>query len=233
MIIRVILLALAIFVLLNLVSYIKRQPPLQRKVILLKYSGYAIAAVALLLAATGRLHWIGALIAMIFPFAKAIGGFALRYFPFLKWIHQQKFGNSVLNTRFLRIVVVATSGKIEGEIIAGEHQGSTLDSLSENQLKELLLIYQQQDSESARLLSVYMAKRFNQHYGQNQQSGSAETNSLNRKEALQILGLGDNADDKDVIRAHRSLIQKVHPDRGGSDYLAAKINQAKDFLLKQ
>nr|WP_279538403.1 DnaJ domain-containing protein [Pseudomaricurvus alcaniphilus] len=55
---------------------------------------------------------------------------------------------------------------------------------------------------------------------------------MTRSEALQVLGLSDTAEKQDIIKAHRKLMQKVHPDHGGSDYLAAKINQAKDFLLK-
>jgi curved DNA-binding protein CbpA len=46
------------------------------------------------------------------------------------------------------------------------------------------------------------------------------------------LGLSEDATRDDIVAAHRSLIQKIHPDRGGNDYLAAKINEAKDFLVK-
>ena len=51
--------------------------------------------------------------------------------------------------------------------------------------------------------------------------------------ALEILGLDESAGKDDVSKAHRSLMQKMLPDRGGSDYLAQKINAAKDFLMKK
>ena len=54
---------------------------------------------------------------------------------------------------------------------------------------------------------------------------------MGRSEALAMLGLKDDATKEDIITAHRKLIQKLHPDRGGNDYLAAQINQAKDLLL--
>jgi curved DNA-binding protein CbpA len=54
---------------------------------------------------------------------------------------------------------------------------------------------------------------------------------MSRKEALAVLGLEEDASDEDIVAAHRKLMQKLHPDRGGNDYLAAKVNQAKDLLL--
>lgn len=55
---------------------------------------------------------------------------------------------------------------------------------------------------------------------------------MTTEEACSVLGIDANASKEEIIEAHRKLIQKIHPDRGGNDYLAAKINQAKDHLLK-
>jgi len=73
---------------------------------------------------------------------------------------------------------------------------------------------------------------FNSRRDPGNSTRTASPASLDRAEALQILGLADNASRDDIINAHRRLIQRVHPDRGGSDYLAARINLAKDALLQ-
>ena len=54
---------------------------------------------------------------------------------------------------------------------------------------------------------------------------------MSRAEALSVLGLSDGVSREEILAAYRSLITRMHPDRGGSSYLAAKINQAKDVLI--
>ena len=60
----------------------------------------------------------------------------------------------------------------------------------------------------------------------------ARPGPMSRAEATKLLGIADDADSSAVLDAHRRLIAKVHPDAGGSAELAARINQARDVLLK-
>ena len=78
---------------------------------------------------------------------------------------------------------------------------------------------------------------FLQVWLKNRQQQSSQTPSqppqqqMTEEEALQLLGLEPGASEEDIIQAHKKLIQKLHPDRGGNDYLAAKLNAARDLLL--
>ena len=127
------------------------------------------------------------------------------------------------------------TGDINGEVLEGQFKGQELNQLSLEELLQLLRECQD-DEESVALLQAYLdrvyADEWQQQagtYGQQQTtSGSGE---VSREEALQILGLSSDSSEEEIIKAHRLLIQKLHPDRGGSAYLAAKINQAKETLL--
>lgn len=237
---RAILLIVIACVFLYGYSHYKSQTPKVRRQLLGKYILYGLVLAAVTLAVFGKLHWIGALIALMFPVVRQLALVALRHLPVRNWLKKQRFANPTLTTRFLRVTVSVASGTMSGEVLAGEFQGSTLDSLSEADLNTLLTSYRAQDAESARLLNAYMQLRFRRGSGsgadgesrQSQDNSYTASGPLDRHEALQILGLQEGATEKDIVLAHRKLMQKVHPDRGGSDYLAAKINQAKDFLLK-
>ncbi len=56
---------------------------------------------------------------------------------------------------------------------------------------------------------------------------------MSEEEALSVLGLEAGAGPQEIRAAHRKLISQLHPDRGGTDYLAAKINEARDYLMRR
>ena len=67
--------------------------------------------------------------------------------------------------------------------------------------------------------------------GANRNAAPTETGNMSREEAYEVLGLKPGASEYDIREAHKRLIKQSHPDQGGSDYLASKVNRAKDVLL--
>ncbi len=91
-----------------------------------------------------------------------------------------------------------------------------------------------------RQIGLWFMERKLQQMGQNESQagdspGKTPSNSaqFDRQQALQILNLEDQPSREEIIQAHRKMMQKNHPDQGGSDYLAAMVNQAKDLLLQE
>lgn len=152
---------------------------------------------------------------------------------------------SQVEAAYLRMSLDHDSGRMDGEVLEGQFKGRALSVMG---LIDLLSFRQEisRDHDSLSLLEAYLDRA---HVGwrdeagadsgaeagaQNQDEGpSRQTNGpMTRDEAYRVLGLDNGADAKTVKAAYRQLMSKMHPDRGGSPYLAAKINEAKDILLK-
>jgi DnaJ-domain-containing protein 1 len=122
-----------------------------------------------------------------------------------------------------------------GRILAGRHEGVPLDALDVATLVALLADI---DEESRALLATYLDRR-DAGWREHAQGDAAAGRSAPRggpmtdEEAYQILGLEPGASAEEIGRAHRTLMKKLHPDQGGSTYLAARINEAKDTLLRR
>lgn len=201
-----------------------------------------VVAALLYLAVTGRLHPLFALAAAALPFARRLFSL-LRFMPFLRQLkalygaratgRTARSGNrSDIQTRFLAMVLDHDSGEMAGKILEGQFEGMTLAELNAKQLNDLLAECQV-DTDSVNVLEAYLDRvdatwreSGRQHSGTDINNGT-----MNERQALQILGLETGASRDEIVVAHRHLMQKLHPDRGGSTYLAAKLNEAKDYLL--
>lgn len=237
-----ILIAAALLVWL-LIRWFIRTPPKQ-VVASAKRAGLALAVLGLaFLAITGRLNWIFVAGAAALPFLRK-GFVLLRFLPMARGL----FGGaaaanlggkrnpfSTLETRFLRASLDVSTGNLDGEVLEGAYEGQFLSKLTQEQLLALMKECSP-DPRSVALLAAYMDRHHTGWRAKTDGGGPAENNTeqgMSSPEAYEILGIAPDASNEEITQAHRRLIHKLHPDRGGSTYLATKINQAKDKLLKK
>ncbi len=145
---------------------------------------------------------------------------------------------SEVETRFLRMTLDHDSGVMTGHIKEGRFAGRMLDDLELDDLVALWAECRAADAQSAAVLESYLDRTQGETWREAAARGGAAgprapgaAGAMSREEACEILGLEPGAGRQAVHDAHRRLMQKVHPDHGGSNYLAAKINQAKALLL--
>jgi DnaJ-like protein len=139
-----------------------------------------------------------------------------------------------VRTAWVEMELDHDTGAMHGTVLKGTHTGKTLDSLARGTLLAFYLEAATADAETARLLEAYMDRTLDADWradAERQRSPSQAGSAMSREEALKILGLQEGATEVQIRAAHRRLMMQNHPDRGGSDYIAAKINEAKDVLL--
>ena len=139
---------------------------------------------------------------------------------------------SKIQTAFLSMELHHSSGDMDGTVLQGNHAGKKLSTLSLSQLRELAGEVAA-DRDSLQVLEAYLDRMHSSWREEGEQTASSsgvDDSIMTRSLALEILGLQDPVSAEQINQAHRKLMQKLHPDRGGSDYLAKKINSARDYL---
>jgi hypothetical protein len=143
---------------------------------------------------------------------------------------------SRVRTAFIEMELTHDTGAMHGRILVGRHEGAALDALD---IPTLVGFLAEIDEESRALLATYLDRRdpaWREHAQGDAAAGrgaAPRSGPMTQQEAYQILGLEPGASAEEIGRAHRSLMKKLHPDQGGSTYLAARINEAKDTLLRR
>jgi hypothetical protein len=190
----------------------------------------------LLLALRGQFGLAGALASVLLGLAAK-----RQAHPFASAFRAAGFGPKAARVSAARSATIEMrldldTGAISGSVLAGPYQGRALASLDRPECLRLLEICERDDPEGARLLETYLDRRFSgwreADEGQTEARRSAGgSGAMTRDEAYEVLGLAKGASAEEIIRAHRALMKKFHPDHGGSTALAARVNQAKDVLL--
>jgi len=149
--------------------------------------------------------------------------------------HRAPGQTSRVRSQFIDMTLDHESGDLSGQFVAGPHAGRSLRDFDLSQLTAMVSGF---DAESVALLESYLDRRF-PAWRQNAQADAAggqgraaASGKMTNEEAYQILGLQPGAGRDEIGRAHRTLMKKLHPDQGGSTYLAARVNEAKDTLLR-
>lgn len=149
---------------------------------------------------------------------------------------RSKGQSSRITTEHLEMELDHDTGEMHGRVLKGLFKDRDIDNLSPADMALLWQDCRHTDPQSAQLIEAYL-DRVHPSWREDMARGESDMSRgpdgrMDLEEALDILGLKPGADAEDIRRAHRDLMLKLHPDRGGSTYLAAKINEAKDVALK-
>jgi hypothetical protein len=153
-------------------------------------------------------------------------------------------GISRVRSAMIEMELDHATGALNGTVLAGPFEGRVLNSLARPQCQALWKLCRTDDPDGARLLEPYLDRRFPGWGEAGEADGDARRTAggdgrprragkMTEEEAYEVLGLRKGATRDDVARAHRALMKKLHPDHGGSTDLAARVNEAKEILLRR
>lgn len=226
-----------VLTILALNAYTKTSPALLA-VILKRGGGVLALALGGLLLARGRLDFGMALLGFG-AWMMGLSGRTLRGFR-----NAGGGGVSRVRSAMIEMELDHSTGAIRGVVLAGQHEGAQLDSLTRPAILELYGVCRRDDPDGARLLEAYLDRRFSGWRSASDahadfggfragEGGARRAGAITEDEAYEILGLKRGAAAADIARAHRDLMKKLHPDLGGTTDLAARVNEAKDVLMRR
>ena len=234
--IRILFALAALAGLIWLAGWLNRSSPAQRgqalKLILL----YGVGGILLLAVITGRVHWLFALLGAAIPWLQR-ALMARQVWRIFKSKSKPAAGNrSKVETSYFLMILDHDTGDLTGDVTRGAFSGQSINDLSLDELLTLLNEWRSADPQSAALLEAFLDRNYsdtwrNQDRSQGE-SPSPPTGPMSRREAAEILGITEDSSPDAITEAHRRLIQRLHSDRGGTDYLASLVNQARDVLLE-
>lgn len=202
-------------------------PPSQVAVLIRRVGGAACIGLAGFLTLRGGM----AIGAPLFVFGLGLLGFSSG-FPWMKKTPSQR---SRVATSLLAMELDHDTGQMRGEVLSGPFKGRLLADMPEDELKGLYSQAAGRGDQSAALLQAWLERHkpgWRERWGGAASGAPPRSGAMTADEALSVLGLKKGATKEDIRSAHRRLMKQFHPDHGGSDYLAAKINQAKELLLQ-
>ncbi len=197
----------------------------------LKWTGIGIAGIAL-----AALFFSGWAAVLLFPLAMAMPLLARLRGILDRWRMPGGSRVSTVSTAFLRMSLDHDSGEMSGTVLSGRYAGMRLEELEKGELLALLRECRAGDEQGARLLEAYLDRlhpSWREAFAGGAGARAAPGAEMSREEACEVLGLKPAATAEEIREAHRRLMKMVHPDLGGSDYLATKINRARDVLLRE
>ena len=234
-----ILLLVALVAGLFLVSWYKRVPKAKQR----RFRNRALliggGLVLLFALITGKLHPLFAGLAALVPLAYRAFGLFQTFNAIRAFTNRIKAGaspgptpgrTSEVETGFLRMRLDHDTGEMDGTVLQGGFEGCALRDLG---LPDLLALLDEcrSDRQSVVVLEAYLDRIHEDWRERRGPPPGAASDGMSEEEARAVLGVAPDATREEIIEAHRRLIQRLHPDRGGSDYLAAQLNTAKDLLL--
>jgi hypothetical protein len=145
---------------------------------------------------------------------------------------------STLRTAMIEMRIDHATGGMRGSVLAGAFVGRELELMTQSELSALMAECAKLDTEGAGLLQAYLDRRFagrreDAYADADPGPARRRPGAMTAEEAYEVLGLAPGAPDEAVRRAYKDLMKRLHPDQGGSTYLAARLNQARDVLLNR